>query len=231
MVERIKTYVRGLDEHLGGGIPKGHIVYLAGQPGTMKSSLAYYILYNNALHNEIPGVHISLEQNRTSLVENMAGLGMSDYSKIGKKISVLDLGFIRKKMTQLGNQTWMEVFKMYTQNLKKNMNYELLVLDSLPVLSVMAKFRDPREELFHFYEWLRDLEVTSFLIGEMPQDTIKFSEHGEDFLADGVVHLDLRREKNSVNLFLSIAKMRKSKHKRGYFPLIYDKKGFEIVVD
>ena len=231
MVERIRTYVRGLDEHLSGGIPKGHVILIVGEPGTMKSSLAYYILYNNAKYNGIGGVHISLEQSRTSLVENMAGLGMSDYAKVGKKISVLDLGFIRKKMTQLGNQTWMEVFKMYTQNLKKNMDYELLVIDSLPVLEVMAKFKDAREELFHFFEWLRELEVTSFLLGEMPQDTVRFSQHGEDFLADGVIHLDLKRERNTVNLFLGIAKMRKTGHKRGWFPLIYDRKGFEIVTD
>jgi len=36
---------------------------------------------------------------------------------------------------------------------------------------------------------------------------------------------------NTVNLFLSIAKMRKTNHKRGYYPLIYDKSGFEIVMD
>ena len=161
---------------------------------------------------------------------NMDGLGMK-LSGLEKEISVLDLGMIRKKMTQLTNQTWMEVFKMYLQNLKKNMNIKIVVIDSLPVLEVMGRFQNPREELFHFFEWLRDMNVTAFLITEMEQGSDKFCQYGEDFLSDGIMHLDLKREGNMVNLFLSIVKMRQTGHKRGYSPLIFDKDGFEIVSD
>ena len=35
----IKTYVQGLDERVGGGFKKGHVILLAGSPGAMKSSL------------------------------------------------------------------------------------------------------------------------------------------------------------------------------------------------
>ena len=36
---RLKTYIEGFDRALEGGIPQGHIVLMAGTPGTMKSSL------------------------------------------------------------------------------------------------------------------------------------------------------------------------------------------------
>lgn len=229
-MERIKTYVKGLDEMLQGGVPKNYIVLMVGQPGTMKSSLGYYILYKNAKHEGRRGVHISLEQSRTSLAMSMKAMGMDITPEIGDKISILDLAFIRKKMTQLGTTTWVEVFKMYARNLKDTMDYEMMVIDSLPVLETLARFDNPREELFHLFEWLRDLEVTTFVIHEMPQDTNRFAQYGEDFLSDGIIHLDLKREKESVNLFLGIAKMRATAHKRGYFPLIYDKRGFEVVV-
>lgn len=231
MPEKLKTYIKGLDNVLDGGIPKNHLVLFAGQPGTMKSSLAYSILYNNAKKNGLSGIHISLEQSRESLVENMTGLGFAIDKELNKKLSILDLGFIRKKMTQLGTQTWLEVFKMYTQNLKNNMNYDLMVIDSLPVLEVMARFKEPREELFHLFEWMRDLDVTVFLIHEMEAGEQRLCKYGEDFLSDGILHLDLRRDRNQVNLFLAVNKMRKSNHKRGYFPLIFDKNGFEIVTD
>jgi len=231
MVEKIKTYIKGLDENLEDGIPKRSIVLIPGQPGTMKSSIAYSILYNNAKHASIPGIHISLEQSREDLVENMNGLGFAVDKNINTKLSILDLGFIRKKMTQMGSQTWLEVFKMYTQNLKNNMDFEIMVVDSLPVLEVMSRFREPREELFHLFEWMRDLEVTTFLLHEMPQGAVDFAKNGEDFLSDGIIHLDLRRDKNKVNLFLGVAKMRKVNHMRGYFPLIFDNNGFEVVVD
>ena len=57
------------------------------------------------------------------------------------------------------------------------------------------------------------------------------SSNDEDFLADGVIHLDLRREGKSVNLYLAVNKMRKSNHHRGYSPLIFEGGGFEIVTE
>ncbi len=229
-MKRIKTYVKGLDNEMQGGIPEGSVVLIAGKPGTMKSSIAFNILYHNANKEDKSGVYVTLEQGRDSLLVNMDGLGMK-LSGLEKEISVLDLGMIRKKLIQLTNQTWMEVFKMYIKNLKKNMDIKLIVIDSLPILEVMARFESAREELFHFFEWLRDMEVTAFLITEMEQGSDKFCQYGEDFLSDGILHLDLKREGTQVNLFLSIVKMRQTGHKRGYFPLILDKEGFEVVTD
>ena len=227
--QRLPTYVRGLDEQLQGGIPPGHVVLLAGKPGTMKSSLAFHMLYGNAKHNGRGGVYVTLEQSRESLLGNMAGLGM-DVTGLEKKLSVLDLALIRKRLKQLSNKSWIEVFKMYLDNLDKTLDLSVLVIDSLPVLEVMGKFEDPRDELFRLFEWLRDLGVTSLLITEMEQDSDKFCRYGEDFLSDGIIHLDLRREDRNVNLYLSVVKMRKTAHARGYYPLIYDEGGFELVV-
>ena len=226
---RLKTYVKGLDEQLQGGIPKSHIVLLAGKPGTMKSSIAFNVLYNNAKEHNLGAVYVTLEQGRNSLLTSMANLGM-DIAGMEKKFSVLDLSLIRKKLKQLSNRSWIEVFKMYIDNLDQTMDVALLAIDSLPVLEVLAKFQEPRDDLFNFFEWLRDLEITSLLITEMDQDSDKFCRFGEDFLSDGIVHLDLRRRDQSVDLYMSIVKMRKTAHRRGYFPLIFDEGGFELVM-
>lgn len=228
-VDRLRTYIRGLDEQLQGGVPRGHVVLIAGKPGTMKSSVAFNILYHNA-RDERGGAYVTLEQGRESMLDNMAGMGM-DIKGLEKNMSLLDLAMIRKKLKQLSKQSWIEVFKMYVNNLRKSMDIDLLAVDSLPVLQVMAKFEEPRDELFRFFEWLRDLDITTFLITEMKQDSDRFADHGEDFLSDGIVHLDLRREDRIVNLFLSVVKMRKTGHKRGYFPLIFVDGGFEIVTN
>lgn len=229
-VKRIKTFVKGLDKNLKGGVPEGSMVLIAGKPGTMKSSLAFNVLYHNTKEEKLRTVYVSLEQSRDSLLANMKGLGM-DVAGLEEELSVLDLGMIRKKLAHMTSQTWMEVFKMYVKNLKANVGIDVLVIDSLAVLELMAKLRTPREELFHIIHWLKDMEVTAFIVTEMAQGSEEFCEHGEDFLADGIVHLDMRREGNSVNLYLSVLKMRLTDHKRSYYPLIYDKDGFEIVVE
>src|SRR5438445_422903 len=46
-MDRMKTYVEGFDEALGGGIPRGSLVLVAGTPGTMKTALTFSILYEN----------------------------------------------------------------------------------------------------------------------------------------------------------------------------------------
>lgn len=228
-MERLKTYVKGLDEQLNGGIPKGHVVLLTGAPGTMKSSLAYNILYQNAKQGGLRSVYVSLEQGRDSLIEHMEELGMN-YTEIENLVNIVDMGYLRMNVdTSDEEHSWMKIFKMYAENLQITVDYELLVADSLPAIEVLADVTNKRSELFKFFGWLRELGVTVFLISE---DTSMGSlVRDEDFLSDGIIHLDLKREGNNVNLFLGIVKMRKTNHKRGYFPLIFDNQGFEVVLD
>src|SRR3989337_866440 len=62
-----RTYVEGFDEAITGGIPEGHVVLVSGPPGTMKSSLAYNILWHNAAEEGHRGIYVTLEQGKASL--------------------------------------------------------------------------------------------------------------------------------------------------------------------
>jgi len=61
LVERIVTGIAGLDEILGGGIPKRNVVLLSGGPGTGKSIFGQQYLYNGLLRGE-PGILVVLEE-------------------------------------------------------------------------------------------------------------------------------------------------------------------------
>ncbi len=226
-MERLKTYIKGLDEQLNGGIPKGHVVLLAGKPGTMKSSIGYNILYQNALKEGKKGIYMSLEQGRDSLLEHMGELGM-DHAAVDSMVNIVDMGYLKSNVdTSEEGQSWMRIFKMYAENIQASMDYEILVADSLPAIEVMADVKNKRAELFRFFGWLRELGVTVFVISEDAREGTL--NRDEDFLSDGIIHLDLKRDDNNVNLFLGVAKMRKSNHARGYFPLIFDQDGFEVI--
>ena len=95
--ERIKTYLGKMDELLSGGIPKGHVVLVSGMPGTMKSSVAYNIIYYNAKEAGVPGLYITLEQGRDSLLKHMKALGM-DHDLVKDKLGIVDIAFLRKSM-------------------------------------------------------------------------------------------------------------------------------------
>jgi len=228
-MDRIKTFVKGLDEHMEDGIPTGHVVLVSGMPGSMKSSLCYSLLYQNAKEKGTRSVYISLEQGRDSLLEHMERLGMP-HQEVENLITVVDLGYLRQNSDSLDYGTsWMSVFRMYAENLYNASEYDILVIDSLAAMEVLADVKNKRADLFHIFGWLKELGTTTFIISEATAATDVVRD--EDFLADGVLHLDLRREGNGVNLYLAVNKMRKSNHQRGYAPLIFENGGFEIVTE
>lgn len=224
---RIKTYVEGFDEKLSGGIPEGHIVLICGEPGTMKSSLAFNALYNNALKEDRTGAFVTLEQGRESLYRQMRGMGM-DPRNVEDKVAIVDLGLIRKNLEKLREQTWIEIFKMYTLNLKKNLDFNLFALDSLSILETLARFKYPREDLFTLFEWLRDLKITCLIISEMELGKSQFGRFGEDFIADGIIHSKMERV-DDVNIQRRIrcVKMRGTSHSTNYYTLIFQNGVFQ----
>ena len=109
-------------------------------------------------------------------------------------VNVLDLGIIRRSSTQLSAKgSWMQVFKMYAENLKASLGYEIRVLDSLDVLEMAAQTKpeERRAELFYLFEWLRSKGVTCFLISECNPDHFNCTHRDEAYLADGVVLLKM----------------------------------------
>jgi len=227
---RIKTFVRGFDDILGSGIPEGYIVLVSGAPGTMKSSLAFSILYQNALREGRKSAYFTLEQSKDITLEHMASLGMAD-EKAWEHLTVLDMGNIRKNLNYLqGRGTWLELFKMYCNNVMKADRISILVVDSLDVLETMAKMQDRRSELYFLFEWLRDLGPLTLLISEKSVDLAPGSHAPDEaYLADGIVSLEMHPTSDVyVQRRLRVTKMRSTKHDPGSFALSFDEGEFEL---
>ncbi|MEE9116310.1 MAG: ATPase domain-containing protein, partial [Thermoplasmata archaeon] len=97
--QKIQTYVEGFDELLDGGIPGGNIVLLTGEAGSMKSSLAYYILYNNILSVGAKCLYVTLEQTLESLLGQMYSMGMNP-QLTQDFLRAFDMGYIRKHIAK-----------------------------------------------------------------------------------------------------------------------------------
>jgi KaiC/GvpD/RAD55 family RecA-like ATPase len=230
--ERIKTYIGKLDNLIEGGVPRGFIVLLCGQAGTMKSSLGYSILYGANKECGAKSVYLTLEQSKQSLLEHMAKLGMPPED--AEDLVVIDLARVRKETvkdkTKSEEIDWPKAIITALKNYKRAYECELIAVDSLAAMYALTSFTNPRAELFHFFEQLRELNLTAFLISEMPTDKLVYGMYGiEDFLADGIIHLKVDTEGGNANLFVGIVKMRKTSHPRVYFPLIFEEGHFEIV--
>lgn len=222
-VERVKTYIHNFDDYIQGGVPKGHVILISGTPGTMKSSVCYSILYNNAKNKGTRSVYMTLEQSKENLLQQMEIMGMND-PKVQEMVYVLDLATIRKNVTEMmAKGSWLQVFKMYAETVKKDLGFDLLVLDSLDVLEMAAQMaNDRRNDLFYLFMWLRGMNITSFLIAETPVDNINGGRFEEGYLADGVISLKLQSiGETDVQRRIRAVKLRSTNHKTGYFSLMF----------
>ena len=223
-VERIRTYVDGLDDVLGGGIPSGHVVLLAGPSGTMKSSLSLYILLNNWNRDDIKGVHISFEERKESLLKSMESMGID----LKGKDLIVDIGrlrFERQEVDEAGD--WIKVLEEYVEKRVKKDGVSLVAIDSLNSLYSLSHLEDHRKSLFRFFTFLREIGATTILISEWEEEG-GFPHH-EDYLADGVFFVNFReRSTGEVDLQIRCAKLRHSNHSRNYFKLIFRNGKFYI---
>jgi len=232
-VSRINTFIAGFDEALDGGVPKGSVVLICGAPGTMKSTLAFWILYNNALKKGVNSLYATFEHSMSSLLKQISSFQI-DPHRAGDRISIFYMGFLQKHLKLKGNESdWLRLFKKNVSSLKGRKGIELLVIDSLEALEVLARFEDRRREVFRLFEWLRDLGLTSFVIAERPDFLIDGNvlqgRYEEDFLADGIFHLRLHFLNDiEVQRRLRCVKMRGTKHTTGYHAILWDDNKFKV---
>jgi len=228
--ERILTFVDGLDEALEGGVPRGHVVLIEGAPGTMKSSLGFSLVLNNAAKEGLHCLYLSLEERASSLLKQMGSLGLKLDVPKGSLV-VLDP---RTASGLLGERPdWVDGLRQGIESIRDQRGLDLIVIDSLEALEVLAKFQDRRRELYRLFEWLRDLEVTAFLITERPDwvvgGHILQGRWDEDFLADGVIHLRMHLVSDlEAQRRLRVVKMRGTRHGTAYLALVLDEGRFRV---
>ena len=235
----VRTCVEGLDEGiLEGGFPGGHVVLVQGPTGAMKSSLAYYILQQNAAHG-IQGLYLTLEQDAASLLDHMASLGLAT-TAVSDSLPILDLSdreqlasIVRGITGQaLGQDSdgsaVLSVLKTIISDVKRSLGFRLLAIDSWDALASLLGPRGSRPTTLTLFEWLWEIGVTTLVVSEHCLDGAEASACDEQFLADGILCLTVDQStETDFQRRIRCRKMRSVDHDTAPYALVFEGGRFE----
>ena len=224
----LHTFVEGLDRALGGGVPKGSTILVAGTPGTMKTSLVLWMMQETAQANGTKSLYVSLEQSADSLRAGAARMGMGELKE--SLVYILDLAQLRRGMERSeGSKDWITILLEIIREAVTSTGYQLLGLDSLEALYALTEMKNPRREMFHFLTALKEFDLTTFAIAETSFGEHRLSKWGEDFLADGILQLrQVEVGETDVQLRLRGVKMRWMNHDHNALALNHDGERFFV---
>src|SRR5512142_790967 len=90
------TRIHGLDEILGGGLPKGRSTLVCGGAGCGKTLMAMEFLVHGAVDYGESGVFMAFEETADDLAQNVASLGFDVKDLIARKKLHIDYVYLQR---------------------------------------------------------------------------------------------------------------------------------------
>ncbi len=220
----VLTGIDGLDEMLGGGVPRGHIITVMGSFGTGKTTFGMQFLMQGLINGE-KAIFISLEEDPDSITANAASFGwdLKPYLK-EKKLAIVKLEPADAKATVTRIRSELPEFI-------KKFNATRVVVDSISLLNMLfADDAERRARLFGLCQQLKTTEATCVFTAEVKDDNPRSSRDGlVEYVSDGVIGLRFNeRENGDVQLVIQIIKMRRLPHPRSIKPYSITDQGLEV---
>jgi len=220
-MERLKTGIKGLDEIMNGGIPKGQLVLLSGTCGTGKTTLCCEFIYNGLTKSNENGIYLSFEESPQSIKENMKQFGF-DFEPFEKKNK---FSFIKYDPYHVE-----EVLDILESAIR-DINAKRIVIDSISALGLHVRDKaELRRMIFNLSNTLRKMGCTVILVSEIvPGKQGTISRYGvEEFVTDSVVVLYYERNDFTFTRAIQIWKMSGSDHSKKLHPYKITKKGVVV---
>jgi circadian clock protein KaiC len=207
---RLSMGIKGLDEMMGGGLPLGDSLLVAGASGTGKSVLGTHFIGEGLRRGE-PGLMAVFEERPEDVVRRAKNLGQ-DLAKAERegKLKILYLRPLDLSVDE-SLQAILDAVK--------EIDAKRLVIDSLVgfEMALAPGFRtDFRESLYRMMASLTGTGVTVLSTVELDESftEFRFSHYMVSFLADDIIRLRYVDIDGALSRILTIVKMRDSQHSK-----------------
>jgi circadian clock protein KaiC len=201
-LRRLPMGIPGLDEMMGGGLPQGFSLLVAGPSGSGKSIMAAAFLAEGARVGET-GVIAAFEQRPNK----SRGKLIADLIKAGR-IGVVDTRTLTLSVDEIAMVLIAEVRRLKATR---------VVIDSISgfELALAPNFRDDfRESLSRMVSALSRIGVTVLMTSELEDrfTELRFSPYGTAFLTDAIIVQRYIEVDSRVKRVLAVVKVRASVH-------------------
>ena len=215
---RVKMGVPRLDDMLGGGLPRGYSVLVAGPSGSGKSVLAAEFLAEGARCGET-GVIAAFEQRPTR----------SHSGVIAELIASGTVGLVDSRAVDLSIDETLRLLLTEIHRLKASR----VVIDSLSgfELALAPTFReDFRESLSRLVNALAGAGVTVLMTSELEDryTDLRFSPYGTAFLTDVIIVQRYIEVESRLRRMIAVVKVRASAHSHDLREFSIDGDGIHI---
>lgn len=243
-MERVKTGIDGLDEALGGGIPKGNIILISGSTGTGKTLIALSFIYYGATKFNEPGILISTDQTPEEIKIQAKNFGWNLEELEKKKL----LRLYHIDVTQEKDMMYLKKLDNFVKEIKA----KRIVIDSLTTVtefltpleirkgtkifeSLEALVPVPMSEamvaknvLMKIIKHLKKTGCTCIVTSELPEEGQWLSRDTcSEFLVDGVITLrPFKYARNDIDLL--VVKLRYGNHSKDIHKIFITEKGVEV---
>ena len=200
--DRLGMGIPGLDEMMGGGLPRGYSILIAGPSGSGKSILAAAFLVEGARLGE-NGVIAAFEQRPT----RTRGPRIAELIASGR-IGVVESRAASLSVDEIAMQIIAEVHRLKATR---------VVIDSLSgfELALAPTFReDYRESLSRMVMALASTGVTVLMTSELEDrySDLRFSPYGTAFLTDAIIVQRYIEVDSRLKRVMAVVKVRGSAH-------------------
>ena len=221
--DRVTTGIKGLDDLLEGGFPRGSMIILAGSPGSGKTIASAQFLYHGATKCDENSVYVSFAERKEVYMDNMAKFGF-DFLGLEKKgkFKFLDIATTREAaISETLNVVIREALSIKAQR---------LVIDSFSAMALaFEKKIDARVVLHAFEKMMRQTGCTTLLLVEIPTGNSRLGLGFEEFVADGLILFETIDGKTGIKKRAIIRKMRGTNHNQNFSNIVISDQGISLI--
>jgi len=219
-MERLQTGNAQLDRILGGGVPTGSLVVIAGAPGTGKTILAQQICFSNGTAENRSIYYTTLSEPHSKMVRHLEGFDFFDRAKLGVTVELNHLS----TLAQEGD---------LASAVAEVVRHSFDVSPSVVVIDSTKALHEAMDQPEHFRQIVYDLasriaHTNSVLIFVGEYSLRDVATAPEFAVADAIVYLTNESEGVLDQRLLRILKLRGSDYLSGTHTFTIEPRGFAV---